>query len=106
KLFPFVDILDGSGVAYTAFGSEPFTPNNELRYKTFQLQDNFTKFSRNHSLTFGGSMERYNSENVFFPGKQSVYVYNTLAEFMAGQAFLPAGRHTCGFRIRLAILAC
>jgi len=83
KLFPFVDILDGSGVAYTAFGSEPFTPNNELRYKTFQLQDNFTKFSRNHSLTFGGSMERYNSENVFFPGKQSVYVYNTLAEFMA-----------------------
>jgi hypothetical protein len=82
KLFPYVDILDGSGVAYTGFGSEPFTPNNELRYKTFQLQDNFTKFSSNHSLTFGGSVERYNSENVFFPGKQSVYVYNTLAEFM------------------------
>ena len=29
---------------YTSFGSEPFTPNNELRYNTFQLQDNFTKF--------------------------------------------------------------
>ncbi len=25
-LFPFVDILDGSGVAYTSFGFEPFTP--------------------------------------------------------------------------------
>ena len=66
---------------YTSFGSEPFTPNNELRYKTFQLQDNFTKFSNKHSLTFGGSLERYESENVFFPGSQSVYVYNSLADF-------------------------
>jgi hypothetical protein len=30
-LFPFVDILDGAGVGYTAFGSEPFTPINEVR---------------------------------------------------------------------------
>ena len=81
KLFPFVDILDGSGVAYTSFGSEPFTPNNELRYKTFQAQDNFTKFGNKHSLTFGGSVEKYNSENVFFPGKQSAYVYNSLTDF-------------------------
>ena len=51
-LFPFVDILEG-GTAYTSFGSEPFTSNNELRYNTFQLQDNFTKFSNQHSLTFG-----------------------------------------------------
>ena len=29
--------------SYTSFGSEPFTPNNELRYNTFQLQDNFTR---------------------------------------------------------------
>ena len=36
-----VDILD-AGTTYTTFGFEPFTPNNELRYKTFQLQDNFT----------------------------------------------------------------
>ena len=81
KLFPFVDILDGAGVAYTSFGSEPFTPNNELRYKTFQFMDNFTKFSARHALTFGVSLEKYNSENVFFPGKQSAYVYNTLADF-------------------------
>jgi hypothetical protein len=79
-LFPFVDILDGT-TAYTSFGSEPFTPNNELRYKTFQLQDNFTKFSNRHSFTFGFSAERYESENVFFPGKQSAYVYNSLADF-------------------------
>jgi hypothetical protein len=80
QLFPFVDIWE-AGQAYTSFGSEPFTPNNELRYNTFQLQDNFTKFGNRHSFTFGGSLERYESENVFFPGSQSVYVYNSLADF-------------------------
>ena len=69
------------GNAYTSFGSEPFTPNNELRYNTFQAQDSFTKFGKNHSLTFGGSVEKYHSDNVFFPGKQSAYVYNSLADF-------------------------
>ena len=81
SLFPFVDILDGAGVAYTSFGSEPFTPHNELRYKTFQAQNNFTKFGAKHTLTFGLALEKYNSENVFFPGEQSAYVYNTLADF-------------------------
>jgi hypothetical protein len=80
QFFPFVDIWEG-GNAYTSFGFEPFTPNNELRYKTFQLQDNFTRFGNKHSLTFGLSLERYESENVFFPGSQSIYVYNSLAEF-------------------------
>ena len=53
QLFPFVDILAPDGTTYTSFGSEPFTPNNELLYQTYQLQDNFTKFSNRHSLTFG-----------------------------------------------------
>jgi len=80
-LFPFVDILGPDGITYTSFGSEPFTPNNELRYNTFQTQDSLTKFGKNHSLTFGGAFEKYHSENVFFPGKQSAYVYNSLADF-------------------------
>lgn len=80
KLFPMVDILQ-AGTVYTTFGSEPFTPNNELRYKSFQLQNNFTIYGANHHLTFGVSAERYESENVFFPGSQSVYVYNSLADF-------------------------
>ena len=85
--FPFVDILN-AGTVYTSFGFEPFTPNNELRYNTFQLQDNFTYFGRKHALTFGASYEHYESANVFFPGSQSVYVYNSLADFyldVAGQ---------------------
>jgi hypothetical protein len=81
-LFPFVDVLEG-GTVYTSFGFEPFTPNNELRYNSFQVQNNFTMFMQKHYLTFGVSAEIYNSENVFFPGSQSVYVYNSLADFYA-----------------------
>jgi hypothetical protein len=78
--FPFVDVLEGSTV-YTSFGFEPFTPNNELRYKTFQIQNNLTKYGAKHSLTLGATAERYESENVFFPGAQSAYVYNSLSDF-------------------------
>ena len=79
-LFPLVDILN-AGSVYTSFGSEPFTPNNELRYSSYQFQDNFTWDLGEHVLTFGLSGEKYHSENVFFPGKQSVYVYNSLQDF-------------------------
>lgn len=80
SFFPFVDILrDGS--AYTSFGYEPFTPNNELRYSSFQIQNNLTVSRDKHDFTFGATLERYESENVFFPGSQSSYVYNSLEDF-------------------------
>ncbi len=78
--FPMVDILQ-EGATYTSFGFEPFTPNNELRYKTFQIQDNLQIFAGKHTITAGFSYERYESENVFFPGSQSAYVYNSLNDF-------------------------
>ncbi len=82
RMFPFVDILE-AGSVYTSFGFEPFTPNNELRYSSYQLQNNLTIYQENHTFTLGLSLERYHSENVFFPGSQSVYVYNSLADFYA-----------------------
>ena len=78
--FPMVDILN-NGATYTTFGFEPFTPNNELRYKTFQIQNNLQIFAGKHTITGGFSYENYQSENVFFPGSQSVYVYNSLDDF-------------------------
>lgn len=78
--FPLVDILEGSSV-YTTFGFEPFTPNNELRYKSFQVQDNVTYYRGSHTFNTGFSFEKYESENVFFPGSQSVYVYRSLNDF-------------------------
>jgi outer membrane receptor protein involved in Fe transport len=80
SLFPLVDILDG-GTTYTSFGYEPFSPRNQLKYNTFQVQNNFTKFAGRHTLTFGATAERYESNNVFFPGSQSAYVYNSVADF-------------------------
>jgi Carboxypeptidase regulatory-like domain len=80
-LFPFVVIGDGAGSAITSFGSEPFTPFNLLNYKTFQVQDTVTKFTKNHAWTFGGSYEKFHSDNSFYFGIQSSYSYNTLADF-------------------------
>ena len=37
----------GAAPPTLSFGSEPFTPNNELRYKTFELKNDFTKFGSN-----------------------------------------------------------
>lgn len=79
-IFPYVDILE-AGQTYLSFGTEPNTPNNQLYYHTFQAQDSLTKFSQNHSLTVGGSIEKYHSDNVFFSRSNSVYVYNSLADF-------------------------
>ncbi len=78
--FPMVDIKE-DGDTYTTFGFEPFTPNNELRYKSLSLQNSFSIFGDRHSWTFGVSAERYESENVFFPGSQSAYVYESLDDF-------------------------
>ena len=81
QLFPFVVIGNGDGSALTSFGSEPFTPFNLLRYGTFQLQDSVTKYAGNHSITFGGNVEKFHSDNSFYFGIQSSYSYNTLADF-------------------------
>jgi len=82
-LFPFVVIGDGAGGVLTSFGSEPFTPYNLLRYPTFQAQDSVTKYMGNHSLTFGGALEKFHSDNSFYFGIQSSYSYATLADFYA-----------------------
>src|SRR5262245_4039033 len=80
-LFPFVVIGAGDGTALTAFGNEPFTPFNLLRYNTFQVQDSVTKFAKNHSITFGGNVEKFHSDNSFYFGIQSAYSYNSLTDF-------------------------
>ena len=106
EFFPMVDILQEDRT-YTSFGFEPFTPNNELRYKTFQIQDNVQIFKGKHTYTVGFSYENYQSENVFFPGAQSAYVYNSLADFytdannfLANGNTVPSGVTQRRFQVR------
>jgi hypothetical protein len=80
EMFPLIEIQQAASTYITA-GFEPFTPSNKLNYKTFQLQDNVTIYSGKHIFTTGFNIEHFSYENVFFPGSQSVYVYNSLADF-------------------------
>ncbi len=112
KLFPLVDIHDGStgtlsaSTAYTSFGYEPFTPQNTLKYDSFQIQDNFSLFRGPHTFQFGVSYEKYKSMNIFFPSSQSIYSYRSLADFYTdANAFLnnvPSTVTVARFNVRYA----
>lgn len=79
-VFPLIEILSNSRT-YISAGFEPFTPYNQLSYNSLQLSDNFTMYLNKHTLTAVANVERLEFRNVFFPGSQGVFVYNSLADF-------------------------
>ncbi|MBI3720387.1 MAG: TonB-dependent receptor [Sphingobacteriales bacterium] len=84
KLFPGVDIQDGSGASattYIAFGSEPFTPNNKLFTDTWQLSDNLTMYAGKHTISTGINFESFRYFNSFTPQIQGYYTFSSLADF-------------------------
>ena len=80
--FPLIEI-QRNGRNYMSAGFEPFTPSNQLSYNTFQFQNNFSYYAGKHTITAGLNVERMNFRNVFFPGSQGVFVYNSLNDFFA-----------------------
>ncbi|MDP4712305.1 MAG: carboxypeptidase regulatory-like domain-containing protein [Saprospiraceae bacterium] len=85
SFFPLIEIQQ-NGRNYISTGFEPFTPNNRLSYQTFQIADNLSIYLKKHTVTAGFNFERLSFENVFFPGSQGVFVYNSLDDFYADLA--------------------
>ena len=82
-VFPTIDIADGTSarVNYISTGFDPFTPGNKLDYNTFHITNNLTKYANKHTLTGGVNLEKYQSNNLFYPASNGVYIFNSLTDF-------------------------
>lgn len=53
------------GVRYIVAGHEPFSINNRLDQRVFQITNNFNIYAGKHTITFGTSLERFSFDNSF-----------------------------------------
>ncbi|MDG1573522.1 carboxypeptidase regulatory-like domain-containing protein [Robiginitalea sp. M366] len=63
---PTLTILDATGSSnYIIAGHEPFSINNRLDQKVFQITDNLNIFKGDHTYTVGFSFEKFQFDNSF-----------------------------------------
>lgn len=62
--FPVININE-NGVRYIVAGHEPFSINNRLDQKVYQVTNNFDMYLGAHTLTIGASLERFEFDNSF-----------------------------------------
>ena len=62
---PAITIQNGAGQNYIIAGHEPFSINNVLDQKVFQLSNNTTITKANHTFTIGFSYEKFEFDNSF-----------------------------------------
>ncbi|QCX39440.1 TonB-dependent receptor [Aureibaculum algae] len=62
---PIITIQDGSSSNYIIAGHEPFSINNKLDQKVFQLTNNLNIVQGNHTFTVGFSYEKFAFQNSF-----------------------------------------
>ncbi|MDO1499236.1 TonB-dependent receptor, partial [Winogradskyella maritima] len=76
---PAITIQDGAGSNYIIAGHEPFSINNRLDQKVFQVTNNFNYFVGNHTFTVGASFEKFQFDNSFNLG---AYGYDENGDFV------------------------
>lgn len=85
--FPFIDILDGTGVKpYMSVGYELFTWNNGVHNQVVTAKDDVTMFFGDHKLTGGISYEYQMADNAYMRNGTGYYRYNSLDDFFNGAA--------------------
>ncbi|AXT60015.1 TonB-dependent receptor [Aquimarina sp. AD10] len=72
--------IQQEGVRYIVAGHEPFSINNNLKQKVYQITNNLNIVTGNHTITLGASFERFEFDNSFNLG-----VYDLAANPAAGQ---------------------
>jgi len=109
-MFPTIDIREGAAT-YTSVGFDPFTPGNKLNYWTFNVTNNITKYMEKHTLVGGFNFQKYQSNNLFYPASNGVYIFNSLNDFYtaANQSLANGGRPStfapARFQLRYSALA-
>lgn len=96
--FPVVNI-NQNGVRAIVAGHEPFSINTRLDQDVFQVTNNFEIYAGSHTITLGGSYEKFEFDNSFnlgfyepfgvpYPGGTFGPGFNSVADFLA---FVNAG---------------
>ncbi|RAK65761.1 TonB-dependent receptor [Hymenobacter edaphi] len=92
EVFPFVDILDGTGtitnnnsVPLTSFGYEPFTFGNLRDVKSYSIVDFVNYTTGIHNFTLGGQIDLQETKNGFQRFATSYYAFNSYSDFVNGR---------------------
>jgi len=79
--------INQNGVRYIVAGQEPFSINNALDQKVYQISDNLNVFLNDHTLTIGSSFERFEFDNSFNLGAYDPFPFDfNLSTFGGGFA--------------------
>ena len=79
--FPQVDILNGDNTAYTTFGTEANSYNNQLNTDIWQIQDNFIINLDKHQITIGTQSDYRKFLNGFAQNYPGAWVFSSIADF-------------------------
>ena len=67
-------------------GTEYSSGANRLNQNIYSLEDNFSLYQGNHTITFGTHNEIFHMENLFIQGNNGRWIYNNLSAFLNDQA--------------------